>query len=78
MILKRNVLQSAPLDFSVEIALLFVHILFMEFFVMKRVIAQTHPVIMPMDARPQHYHQQVGTIMSLWWDFFPILNHMLL
>ena len=71
------VLQSAPLDFSETIALLYVHILLMEFAVMKRVIAQSHHVIMPMDARPPHYHQEVGTIMLLWWNLFPFLNHML-
>ena len=66
MISKRNVLQSAPLDFSDTIALLYVLILIMEFSVMKRVLAQSHPVIMPMDVRPPPYHQQVGTIMVLW------------
>ena len=71
------VLQSAPLDFTVEIALLYVYILIMEFSVMKRVLAQNHPVIMPMDVRPPPYHQQVGTIMLLWWNLFPFLNHML-
>ena len=74
---KRNVLQSAPLDFSETIALLYVLILIMDFSVMKRVLAQFHPVIMPMDVRPPPYHQQVGTIMVLWWNLFPFLNYML-
>ena len=55
----------------------YVHILIMEFSVMKRVLAQSYHVIMPMDVRPSHYHQQVGKIVLLWWNLFPFLNHML-
>lgn len=44
----------------------YVHILIMDFSVMKRVLAQSYHVIMPMDVRPSHYHQQVGKIVLLW------------
>ena len=59
------ILQSVPPDSLVTTALPYVHILIMEFFVMKHVTVQIHPVIISMVAIQPHQVSPVGTMVLL-------------